>query len=64
MQAQKVVSTEIVQGRLTEQNCLNHIPTCMWITKASERVKPRSLCKHSRGIYHTIKEQRVSQILT
>jgi len=46
--------------RPTEQNCLNHIPTCMWISKASERVKPRPLCKHSRGIYHTIKEQRVA----
>jgi len=50
--------------RLTEQNCLNHIPTCIWIRKASKRVKPRPLCKHSRGIYHTIKEQRVAQIIT
>jgi len=36
----------------------------MCIIKASERVKPSPLCKNSRGIYHTIKEQRVAQILT
>jgi len=36
----------------------------MFIRKASERVKPSPLCKNSRGIYHTIKEQRVAQILT
>jgi len=62
MQAQKGVSTKTVQAgliwrRLTEQNCLNHIPTCMWIKKVSERVKPRPLCKHSRGIYHTTKNR-------
>jgi len=61
MQAQKGLSTKTIK---VGSSGFRLIQTCMWIRKALERVKPRPLGKHSRGIYHTKKEQRVAQILS